>query len=138
VTANIASSASDQPGAFTGYIGTFPDKFIWVRDGFIKEVNRIRDEPPTATEVDDAKKYLLGSLPFRLTSNAAVASELLMAEKYGLGFTSLETYRAAVAAVTPAEVQRVAKAHLNPQALVVVAAGPIDAAGKPLPAGKDK
>jgi zinc protease len=47
VTAQIAGTAGDQPGAFTGYVGTFPDKFTWVRDGFLKEVNRLRDEPPT-------------------------------------------------------------------------------------------
>ena len=47
-TPRSPSSASEQPGTFTGYIGTFPDKFIWVRDGFLKEINRIRDEPPTA------------------------------------------------------------------------------------------
>src|SRR5262249_2964172 len=35
VNAAIAGSASEQPGLFQGYIGTFPDKYIWVRDGFL-------------------------------------------------------------------------------------------------------
>ena len=34
-------------------------------------------------EVEDAKKYLLGSLPFRFTTAGAVAGELLAAERYG-------------------------------------------------------
>lgn len=138
VTATITPSAGDQPGTFTGYIGTFPDKFTWVRDGFLKEFNKIRDEPPTKQEVDDAKKYLLGSLPFKLTSNEDVAGQLLAAERYGLGFDYLEKYRDAVGAVTPADVQAVAKKYLDPKKLVVVAVGPIDETGKPLKPEKEK
>ena len=52
---------ASEPGTFTGYIGTFPDKFAEVKAGFLKEVNRIRDEAPTKEEVEDAKKYLPGA-----------------------------------------------------------------------------
>jgi zinc protease len=134
VSAQISGSAGDQPGAFTGYIGTFPDKFTWVRDGFVKEVTRIRAEPPTGAEVESAKQYLLGNLPFKLASNEQLAGQLLAAERYGLGFDFLDEYRAKVAAVTPADVQRVAKKHLRPDRLVITAVGPIDADGTPLPA----
>lgn len=132
VRAMITDSAGDQVGAFTGYIGTFPDKFTWVREGFLKEFNRIRDEVASKDEVEDAKKYLLGSLAFRLTTNDQVAGELLAVERYGLGFDVLEKYRASVAAVTPEDVQAVAKKHLQPSKVVVVACGPIDGEGKPL------
>jgi zinc protease len=57
---------------------------------------------------------------------------LLAAEKYGLGFDFLERYKKEVAAVTPADVQAVAKKHLDPKRVVVVAVGPIDKDGKPL------
>jgi zinc protease len=132
VNASISGSASDQPGLFVGYIGTFPDKYVWVREGFLKEVNRIRDEPATAQEVDDAKKYLLGSLPFALASNESVAGLLLAAERYQLGFDYLDVYRKKVAAVTPADVQRVAKTHLDPKQLTISTVGPIGTDGKPL------
>ena len=136
VNAQIAASATEQPGVFTGYIGTFADKFTWVRDGFLKEINLIRDEPPTAIEVEDAKKFLLGSLPFRLTTNEQVAGQLLAAERYKLGFDFLEKYRKAVEAVTPEIVQAVAKKHLDPKKLAIVAVGPIGDDGKPLPEKK--
>lgn len=132
VSAAISSSAGNEPGTFTGYIGTFPDKFVWVRDGFFKEINRIREEPPTKEEVESAKQYLLGSLPFRFTTLSSVASQLLAMEEYGLGFDYLEKFRAEVAAVTPEDVQAVARKHLHPKAIAVVAVGPIDAEGKPL------
>jgi zinc protease len=132
VQATITSSAGKEPGTFTGYIGTFPKSFLDVRHGFLKEVNRIRDEMPTKDEVEDAKKYLLGSLPFRFTTMSAVSGQLLAAEKYGLGFDFLEKYKKDVGAVTPADVQAVAKKYLDPKTLAVVAVGPIDKDGKPL------
>ncbi|MBA4186528.1 MAG: insulinase family protein [Planctomycetaceae bacterium] len=132
VRATIASAAGTQPGTFTGYIGTFPDKFLDVRHGFLREVNRIRDEAPTKQEVDDAKKYLLGSLPFRFTTMSSVAGQLLAAEKYNLGSDFLEKYKKEVSAVTPEDVQAVAKKYLDPKTLTIVVVGPIDKDGKPL------
>ncbi|MBY0461348.1 MAG: insulinase family protein, partial [Gemmataceae bacterium] len=132
VTASIASSAGKEPGAFTGYVGTFPDKFLDVKFGFFKEVSKLRDEEPTKQEVEDAKKYLLGSLPFRFATSSGVAGELLAAERYGLGFDHVEKYRKAVEAVTPADVQAMAKKYLDPKAFTLVAVGPIDKDGKPL------
>ncbi len=138
VNASIAGSAGEQPGLFQGYIGTFPDKYNWVREGFLKEINRIRDEKATDQEVEDAKKYLLGSLPFALTTNEAIAGQLLAAEKYKLGFDYIEKYREKIAAVTVADVQRVAKKHLDPKKLTLSTVGPIGSDGKSLEKEKDK
>lgn len=136
VNATITSTAGKQPGTFTGFVGTFPDKFLDVKHGFFKEVNKIRAEEPTKQEVDDAKKYLLGSLPFKFTTLSGVAGELLAAERYGLGFDYVEKYRAEVGAVTPAVVQAMAKKHLDPAKFTLVAVGPVDKDGKPLPKKK--
>lgn len=130
VNAQIASSATDQVGTFTGYIGTFPDKFTWVRDGFLKEIRKIRDEAPTKDEVEDAKKYLTGSLAFRTIRNEQVANLLLALDRYGLGLNYLEDYRKGVDAVTPQDVQTVAKKYLDPDRLILIAVGAIDAEGK--------
>lgn len=136
VTASITGSAEEQPGLFVGYIGTFADKFTWVRDGFVKEVARIRDERATDQEVDDAKLYLLGSLPFTLATNDGIAGQLLEIERYGLGFNYLDKYKKAIEGVTVEDIQRVAKKHLDPKKLTVVAVGPIGTDGKPLPEDK--
>jgi zinc protease len=133
VSANITGSASEVVGTFTGSIGTFPDKFSAVKDGFLKEINRIRDEPPTAEEVADAKTYLLGSLPFHYTSYGLIAEQLLQIERFGLGFDYLDQFRKQVSAVTPADVQSVAGKHLQPAHMALVAAGPVTSDGKPLP-----
>ena len=133
VSATITGNAAEVVGTFSGSIGTYPDKFGVVKDGFLKEIVRIRDEAPTAQEVEDAKTYLLGSLPFHYTSDAGIASQLLQIERFGLGFDYLDSFRKAVSAVTPADVQAVARKHLHPNHLALVAAGPITPDGKPLP-----
>src|SRR5205807_2843962 len=97
-----------------------------------EEINRLRDETPKDEEVEDAKRYLLGSLPFRTVTNGDVAGELLAAEKYGLGFGYLDDYRKQVAAVTPKDVQEVAKKYLDPKRTYLVAAGAVDKDGKAL------
>jgi len=135
VSATITANAGEVVGTFAGSIGTFPDKFAAVKDGFLREINRIRDEPPTPQEVQDAKTYLLGSLPFRFTTSAGIAEQLLQVERFNLGFDYLDTFRKAVSAVTPPEVQAVARKHLQPEKMALVAAGPVTPDGKPL---KDK
>jgi zinc protease len=130
VSANITSSAGEEPGLFTCYIGTDPRNFARVKAAFLEELARIRDEKPAPGEVEDAKKYLLGSLPFQLTSDGQIAGHLLTIERYALGLSYLEDYRRAVAAVTPEDVQAAARKYLDPKHMVLVAAGPIDAQGK--------
>ncbi len=138
VNASIANSAGDQPGLFVGYIGTFPNTYHDVRDGFLKEINRIRDEKATDQEVDDAKKYLVNSVPFVLATNDGIAGQLLLIERFGLGLDYLDKYKTAVEAVTVADVQRVAKKHLDPKKLTIATVGPIGTDGKPLKDEKDK
>lgn len=136
VSATITPSASEEPGLFACYISTFPDKFAAVKEGFLKELRLIRTEAPTEQEVEDAKKYLIGSLPFRFTTNDAVASQLVQIERFQLGFGFLDDYRKAVAAVTAADVHAVAKKYLDPDHMVLVAAGPVAADGKPVARNK--
>jgi zinc protease len=132
VQANISTSADLEPGVFRCFIGAEAQNFARVKAEFLEELNRIRDETPKKEEVEDAKKYLLGSLPFHFTTNEQVAGQLLLIERYKLGFGYLDDYRKAVAAVTPADVQDVAKKYIDPKRLALVAAGALDASGKPL------
>lgn len=132
VTAGITQTAGEEPGAFTGYVGTFPDKFAEVVAGFLKEIHRIRDEAPAPAEVEDVQKYLTGSLAFSLTTCDQAADLLVAVDRYKLGPGYLADYRKAVLAVTPADVQAAARKYLRPDRLVIVAAGPVDREGKPL------
>jgi zinc protease len=132
VSANITGSATTEPGVFRCYIGTDPENFARVKKMFLEELNRIRDQPPRPEEVEDAKQYLLGNLPFRLTTSERVAAELVRIEHYHLGFDYFDHYRKAVAAVTPEDVQAVARKYLDPNKMVLVAAGPVNDKGEML------
>jgi zinc protease len=132
VNANISNSAGDQPGLFTCYIGTENKNFAQVKGLFMEELNRIRDKEPTEQEVEDAKLYLVHNLPFHFTTNAAIALQLLYVERNHLGFNYVEDYLKGVKAVTPADVAAVAKKYLDPERMVLAAAGAVDAEGKPL------
>ena len=134
VSANIAASSTEEPGVFTCYIGTDPNKLADVKDIFLAEIKRICTEKPTDAEVKDVKKYLLGSLPFQMASNDRVASLMIYIERYQLGLNYVEDYKKAINAVTPEDVQAVAAKHLHPDKMVLIAAGAIDEKeGKPLP-----
>jgi zinc protease len=137
VSARITGSAGEEPGMFIGHIGTFPDKLADVKAGFLREINRIREEVPSKEEVENVKKYLTGALPFNLVTCGDVAGMLLLIDRHRLGENYLADYVKAVEAVTPEDVRDVARKYLHPERLILVAAGPVDAAGKPL-AGKMK
>jgi zinc protease len=132
VSASITNSAGEEPGLFTCYIGTAPDFLPRVKQLFGEELARIRAEKPADQEVEDAKKYLLGSLPFQLTTNERIASMLLTIERYRLGLDYLDEYKKAVAAVTADDVHAVAQKYIDPEHMILVVAGAVDKTGKPL------
>ena len=99
---------------------------------FLEELNRIRDTKPTAQEVADAKTYLIGSRLLQFATAGGIAGQLAAIERYGLGLGYLDEFEKAVEAVTPEDVQAVAKKHLDPARMVLVAAGAVDKEGKPL------
>ncbi len=132
VTASITTTAGREPGVFTCYIGTDNDKFARVKEEFLQELRRIRDERPSDREVRDAKDYLVGNLLLQFTTDDAIGEQLLHIELNHLGFDYLEEFRRKVAAVTPQDVQEVARRYLRPDHMVLVAAGAVDAEGRPL------
>lgn len=78
----------------------------------------------TSDEVRDAKRYLIGSLPRQLETNAGIAGFLLSAELYGLGTDHDVRLPEHIGRVTEADVRRVAARLLDPARAVVVVAGP--------------
>jgi zinc protease len=132
VTGSITSSAGIEPGAFTSYIGTDKTHFLRAKQLFLEELNRIRDTKPAPRELEDVKAYLIGSRLLQFATTSGIAMQLLGIERYGLGFGYLDNFQKAVSAVSAEDVQAVAKKHLHPTRMVLVAAGAIDAKGQPV------
>jgi zinc protease len=74
-------------------------------------------------ELADARTYLTGSFPLRLTSNEQVAGMLLTMQLRRLGRDYLERRNALIEAVTLADVRRAAARLLHADRLIVAAAG---------------
>ncbi len=90
---------------------------------FLRELRRIRDDSVPAAELDKAKAYIALGLPgeFETTEGAARRfSELLL---YGLPLDYFSTYIPRIAAVTAADVQRVARQYLDPDHFAIVVVG---------------
>ncbi|HVS19572.1 MAG TPA: pitrilysin family protein [Planctomycetota bacterium] len=125
VHAAIHHSAGVHPGTFTAYIGTSPQHVTTALEGFLAEIRRIQNEPVGEEELAVAKDYVVGSFALGFQRSARRAGYLISQERHGLPDDHLERYPRALAAVTAADVQRVARAHLFPDAVCVSAAGPV-------------
>ena len=74
-------------------------------------------------ELEGAKKYLIGSFPLRVDTQAKIAGFMIQEEYYGLGQDYPEKYPGLIRAVTREDVLRVARSYLNPEQYVLVIVG---------------
>ena len=117
--------ASLFPGPFRTILGTNPTNTKKAVAALEAEIQRIRRDGVTAREVDEAVAYLTGRFPLRLESNAGVSEILWGMEFYGLGDDYIDRYASYYRAVTVAQVNAAAQAHLHPDRATVVIAGPL-------------
>jgi zinc protease len=94
------------------------------------ELKLVHDQGFTTREIDESKRYLAGSIPRQLETNAGIAGFLLSAEFHGLGPDHDERLPALIDAVSFADVNRLARRLLDPSHAAVVVAGPYQKAGE--------
>ena len=93
-----------------------------------EEVARLRRDGLTAKELDESRRYLIGSMPRALETNAGIANFLQTAEFFGLGLDYDVRLPDLLRAVTLDDVERgCAPRVLDPDRATVVIAGPDDA-----------
>ena len=93
---------------------------------FFFELNRIRDEVVGEDELNDAKNFLAGVFPIRAETQGGLIGLVVGQQLQGLPDDYLETYRDKVRAVTPEDVQRVARKYIHPERISVVIVGDAD------------
>ncbi len=89
----------------------------------VDEFSRLQREPVGQAELGGAQSYLAGNFPLTIETPDAIALQVLNALFFGLNLDDLPKYRERVNAVTPDDIQRVAKAYLRPSRLSVVLVG---------------
>lgn len=120
---SITGTAGVDPGSFLCYIGTSPEHEAQAVEGILAEIRRIREELVPQEELDSAHHYLTGNYIFGLESNQDLSGYLLDAELNGLPLDHVRHYVHNVEQVTSQRILEAARAHLDPDNLVLVAAG---------------
>ncbi len=100
----------------------------------LKEVDRMRTEPISNSELSLATSYLEGVFPIRYETTAAIAAALATLTIYGLPEDWYDTYRTRIGAVTIDDVLNAARTHIHPDSLQVVIVGDASAIREPLDA----
>jgi predicted Zn-dependent peptidase len=89
----------------------------------LKEVDRLRAEAPSAAELAAVQSFLAGDFLLRVSSREGLLERLRFVELHGLPPSWLEDFTRAVRAVTPEDVERMAKTFLDPARMTVVVVG---------------
>jgi len=90
---------------------------------FLIELNKIRNEPVTSTELELAKSFIAGAFARSLESPQTVAGFALNKMMYNLPDDYYDTYLQRLAAVTIDDVSRVAKRYITPDKARIVVVG---------------
>jgi zinc protease len=97
-------------------------------DAIDMEVRHLGEAGPTATEVEETRAYLIGSIPRQLETNDGIASFLQSAEQFGLGLDFDRRLPGLLQRVTIEDVRSAGADVLSPERAAIVVAGP-DVAG---------
>ncbi len=90
---------------------------------FFNEFNRLQDELVPTEELDRAKRSIVGSFAGTLESPDAILARTMDLVENGMPLDYWDTYPAHIQAVTPQEVQRVAKKYMGKGRIQLIAVG---------------
>jgi predicted Zn-dependent peptidase len=90
---------------------------------FMNEFKRIRDEKVTVTELENAKRAIIGSFALSLENPQGRLQNIITQKLYNLPANYWDTYPQKVEALTVDDVQRVAQKYIDLNHLQIVAVG---------------
>jgi zinc protease len=94
----------------------------------VANVERLREQPVTDEELDEAKEAFVNSFVFSFTSSANIVNRLVELEYDGLPKDFLQQLRERVMKLTKEDLLRAARVHFHPEHLKILAVGPPDTA----------
>jgi predicted Zn-dependent peptidase len=113
-----------ETGAIVLYLGTTPESAAKAEKALLDEVARIQREKVSDEDLRRAKQFLLGRYAMDRRTNERQAWYLAFYEVERVGASYPARYKAAVEAVTAADVQRVAQTYLGTLTTVVLGPRP--------------
>jgi zinc protease len=112
-----------EPGPFAVVLETKNASAGEAVNQVLAEMKRIRTEPVTAQELQNAKSYLIGSFPRKMDSLGKRAGLMSYVQFYGLGLDYPWRYPQLIQNLTPADIHRVAEKYLHPDKYLLVVVG---------------
>jgi zinc protease len=89
----------------------------------LDEFSRLQRQRVSERELTDAQNYLAGSFPLTIETPNDIATQVINNVMYELPVDEIGTYRERVLAITPDDIQRVAREHIKPDRLSIVLVG---------------
>jgi predicted Zn-dependent peptidase len=87
------------------------------------EIERLQKEPPSEAELQGIKNYRAGVFTIQNSSRAGIIGQLAFLDLHKLPETYLTNYVQNVLAVTPQDVQRIAREYLRSEKMAIVIVG---------------
>ena len=123
---------SDHDGAFLAGGETRSETTVPFIKAMRTEIDRLRREPISETELANAKESILNSFVFNFQDPAQTLGRLMRYEYYGYPEDFIFQYQRGVKATTIADIQRVAREYLQPDNLITLIVGNSAAIDPPL------
>lgn len=122
----------DYPGTFTMWLTTKTETTGAAIEALLAEVDALLAAPPTEGEVAFAKQAILNSFVFNYDSRVKILDQQLTYEYFGYPRDFLARFRENIEKVTPADVHRVARAHVRKEDLGILVVGRTEGLDRPL------
>jgi zinc protease len=101
-------------------------------EAMLDELKRLKEEPPSAKELDDTKSYLSGKVAGDRETPSAIAGDIWQIEMEGLPIDYHEKLLAAITRTSKEECIELVKETVDPTKLVIVIVGPAEQLKKDL------
>jgi zinc protease len=89
----------------------------------LAQLRALRQEPMDPDEMASAVSYLVGSFPLTIQTAGQIAGQIARARLIGRPVEHITEYRERIAQVTPGDVTRAARRHIDPDRAVIVVVG---------------
>ncbi|RUL88788.1 M16 family metallopeptidase [Tautonia sociabilis] len=130
VSGGMTDSADRASGMFRVYVGTGPDEADLAAAAVLDQIWALHRGEFGDAEVEQAIQYLRGSWVFDYQTVGQRCERLVDLAYYGLPLDDPIRMPDRLARLTPADVRRVARRHIDPTALVRVTYGPLRGRGR--------
>ena len=87
------------------------------------EIDRLQSEPPAADELRAVKNYLSGTFVLQNSTRAGIINQLAFLDLHGLREDYLRNYVERVNALTPSDLQAMARKYLRDEEMTIVVVG---------------